>query len=105
MTKCTAISAGKFKGLLRRQVVTHCVQMLHTVKPNTGMLAKDRHQESVWVLGDSEASTVVQTLLKQYVDIFEEPTQLPPKRSRDHQIVLLLGAQPINVKPYIYAPT
>lgn len=29
--KCTAISTRKVKGLLRRKVVTHCVQMLPQV--------------------------------------------------------------------------
>lgn len=28
VTKCSAISVGRLKGLLRRQAVTHCVQML-----------------------------------------------------------------------------
>jgi hypothetical protein len=46
----------------------------------------------------------MKALLSQYEDIFREPTELPPKRSCDHQITLVPGAQPVNVRPYRYAP-
>ena len=30
---------------------------------------------------------------------------MPPSREFDHQIPLLLGVKPINIKPYRYSPT
>jgi|JXWR01.1.fsa_nt_gb hypothetical protein len=31
-------------------------------------------------------SPQIETLLQSYTDLFQEPTQLPPKRSLDHSI-------------------
>nr|KYP35812.1 Retrovirus-related Pol polyprotein from transposon 17.6 [Cajanus cajan] len=43
-------------------------------------------------------------LLKEFDDIFEEPTQLPPFRpGHDHKIPLVQGANPVNKRPYKYA--
>ncbi|KAL1201002.1 putative mitochondrial protein [Cardamine amara subsp. amara] len=44
----------------------------------------------------------VEQLLDMYVSIFEEPTQLPPKRGHEHAINLIAGAGPISVRPYRY---
>ena len=41
-------------------------------------------------------------LLVQFEDIFEGPSELPPHRSYDHQIILKEGTVPMNVKPYRY---
>lgn len=46
----------------------------------------------------------MQELIQGFSDLFEEPKGLPPKRSFDHTIPLLPGAQPINVHPYRYSP-
>jgi hypothetical protein len=42
-------------------------------------------------------------ILQQYVNIFAEPTSLPPQHHCDHQIVLTPGTKPINLKPYRYS--
>ncbi|CAJ2638126.1 unnamed protein product [Trifolium pratense] len=43
-------------------------------------------------------------LLVEYVDIFEEPSQLPPLRAGfDHQIPLKDGVAPFNLRPYRYS--
>lgn len=47
----------------------------------------------------------VQKLIASNNNMFQEPTALPPTRSLDHKISLLLGVQPVNVKPYRYSPT
>lgn len=39
-------------------------------------------------------------VLKDNAVVFEEPTQLPPSRSYDHTILVLLGAKPMNLRPY-----
>jgi hypothetical protein len=52
----------------------------------------------------SDIPEEMRSLLSQYEDIFKEPAKLPPKRSCDHQITLVLGAQPMNVRPYRYDP-
>ena len=43
-------------------------------------------------------------MLREYTDLFAEPTCLPPRSEADHQIPLLPGSQPINVRPYRYSP-
>ncbi|XP_071714207.1 uncharacterized protein [Rutidosis leptorrhynchoides] len=44
-------------------------------------------------------------LLKEYDDIFQVPSQLPPKRNCDHIIPLMEGTQPINIRRYPHPPT
>jgi hypothetical protein len=57
-----------------------------------------------------ETSTVPQldpriaTVLQQFKSVFDEPTMLPPSRSYDHIIPLVLSAQPVFIRPYRYAP-
>lgn len=46
----------------------------------------------------------IQLLLDQFSDVFAAPTQLPPRRACDHQIPLIAGAQPVNIRPYRYSP-
>ncbi len=38
-------------------------------------------------------------VIEQYLDVFEEPKEVPPKRSTDHRILLQLGANSVNLKP------
>ena len=51
-----------------------------------------------------EQNTVIQQLLQQYQDVFQEPQHLPPHRFYDHHIPLLPGSAPVNSKPYKYSP-
>lgn len=46
----------------------------------------------------------VNSVVLQHATVFHEPCSLPPAREFDHQITLIPGAQPINVRPYRYAP-
>lgn len=41
-------------------------------------------------------------LLSEYEELFQEPTELPPRRLHDHKIPLKPDTQPINVRPYRY---
>jgi hypothetical protein len=45
----------------------------------------------------------MQQILKDYTEVFKEPTTLPPPRDIDHHINLKEGTEPINVRPYRYA--
>lgn len=46
---------------------------------------------------------VLQELLQQYTDIFQEPKGLPPQQVYDHRIPIKEGSQPVNYMPYKYA--
>ena len=46
----------------------------------------------------------MQAPLDEFIDLFEEPTTLPPHRTFDHAIHLEPGATPHNVRRYHYSP-
>ncbi|KAL4281537.1 hypothetical protein GQ457_03G002250 [Hibiscus cannabinus] len=50
----------------------------------------------------SEATVpeVLQPLLEEYKEVFEDPKGMPPPRQQDHAIVLKSEAQPVNLRPY-----
>jgi hypothetical protein len=45
---------------------------------------------------------LLDALLHSLGNVFTEPRGLPPKRSRDHRIILKPGALPVAVRPYRY---
>ncbi|GKD16868.1 reverse transcriptase, partial [Tanacetum coccineum] len=46
----------------------------------------------------------IQTLLKEFAPVFDEPKELPPKRSNDHTIPLTPNAHLVNIRPYRHPP-
>lgn len=46
----------------------------------------------------------LQPLLSQFADVFDTPTELPPRRDCDHRIPLMPGAQPVNQRAYRHKP-
>jgi hypothetical protein len=42
-------------------------------------------------------------LLQAFLDIFTDPSSLPPTREVDHRITLKEGTESVNVRPYMYA--
>lgn len=46
------------------------------------------------------SSTEFQDILQTSAHVFQEPTGLPPHRSADHEIPLLPGSKPPNIRPY-----
>ncbi|XP_068649112.1 uncharacterized protein [Aristolochia californica] len=60
------------------------------------------------ILWDFQARTMTftaqqcQITLQAFVDLFNDPTGLPPVRHCDHRINLKLGTDPIVVRPYRY---
>ncbi|KAJ8752590.1 hypothetical protein K2173_005479 [Erythroxylum novogranatense] len=69
------------------------------------------HRSSVFAICVESSSTILpdglhpdmQKLLAQFSDIYQKPSQLPPEREIDHHINLKEGADPVNVRPYMYA--
>jgi hypothetical protein len=59
---------------------------------------------------DLEPSTVpavpaeIERLLSEFAEVFESPSELPPRRDCDHVIPLVPGAKPVYVRPYRYSP-
>lgn len=46
----------------------------------------------------------VQQLIDEFADIFQEPTELLPRRPCDHKIPLVRGAPPVAIRQYRYKP-
>ena len=49
-----------------------------------------------------EVPKTVKEMLAQHQRVFGPITRLPPSRDIDHVIQLILGASPVNVRPYRY---
>ncbi|KAJ4786717.1 polyprotein [Rhynchospora pubera] len=45
----------------------------------------------------------LQPIMTKFNHVFQEPVQLPPQRSIDHQIPLLPDSKPISIRPYRYS--
>lgn len=52
--------------------------------------------------GVEQVPACIQSVLEDFVQVFREPTELPPQRGVDHVIELLPGKGPVNVRPYRY---
>ena len=102
VTKCPVISAAKLRGLLKHGVVVYCLQLIPT--PPQHPLDKEPSVCSITSSSQDSLPADIQNLLDEYAELFAEPSSLPPRREADHQIPLLPGSQPINVRPYRYSP-
>jgi hypothetical protein len=89
------INAQQLQGLLRRGAVAQCIH----VQPV--------HQDGIHrmeVLQGSDFPTELSKVLAEFQDLFTPTDTLPPRRQQDHKIPLVPGAQPVNARPYRYAP-
>jgi hypothetical protein len=86
---CCNISGKKLTGLLRKGAVAQLLQLSPVQAATT----------------DISTPPQIQSLLEHYGHLFQEPKEMPPSRAMDHHIPLILGATPINVKPYRYSPS
>lgn len=110
LTQCTQLPAHKLKGLLKKGAVSHMLELQHSQSIH-GL--SDQSFLPVAVIEQSQTSEhsdesalppTVKSILQQYDHLFQEPATLPPQREFDHHIPLIAGAQPVNVRPYRYAP-
>ena len=51
-------------------------------------------------IGTEVMSSEMRALCTEFSKIFEKPKGLPPRRSYDHQILLVKDAEPVNLRPY-----
>nr|GEU71565.1 transposon Ty3-G Gag-Pol polyprotein [Tanacetum cinerariifolium] len=49
---------------------------------------------------DISPCTAIRDVLERFAKEFQEPVSLPPYRSQDHSIPLILGARPVSTRPY-----
>jgi hypothetical protein len=57
-------------------------------------------EHSIVVVEMVQNSSFLDDILEGFKDIFQVPTELPPKRAHDHAINLQIGVQPVSVRPY-----
>ena len=58
----------------------------------------------LYSVDDLQLPDSVMRLLRNFQDVFQPPSALPPTRSCDHAIPLIEGARPVNIRPYRFSP-
>lgn len=93
--------ARRLQGINQTIQATSLTSVAKEMRQGQMMFAIYLHtaERSTW----ADISPNMQQTLKDYADVFKEPTTLPPLRDIDHHIPLKEGTQPINVRPYRYA--
>ena len=56
------------------------------------------------LLEQPELPEDIQHLIEEFSKLFQEPTELPPRRQCNHHIPLAPGAPPVAVRQYRYKP-
>lgn len=82
-------SSVVLQGLLPDSIQTLVLQLCHIV-------ASSHSTEP------SEIPEVVQQLIEEFSDLFQDPSDLPPRRHCDHRIPLITGASPVAIRQYRY---
>jgi len=88
LTTCPPISSFDVK-ILQKNDDLWCVLQLYSLK------LEDNIQN---------LPSEIAALVNKFSDLFEKPTDLPPKRPYDHSVQLIPGAQPFMLRPYRYNP-
>lgn len=87
--QCSAISASELETICR---TGSAANLIHVYAINGEVQMEE-------IVPDD-----IQQLLAQFYSVFEEPTELPPRRDCDHRIPLMQGAQPVNLRAYRHKP-
>lgn len=89
-SECKTISSKRLSKLLKNKQVS-----------SQGYLCMiSNHSDIKWNSEYSSREVQVRDLLKEYKDVFKEPTGLPPHRNQDHKIPLIEGSLPVNQRNY-----
>uniref|UniRef100_A0A453DEV1 Reverse transcriptase domain-containing protein n=1 Tax=Aegilops tauschii subsp. strangulata TaxID=200361 RepID=A0A453DEV1_AEGTS len=83
-TSCETINSIQLQGLCSKGAVSHIIHLCVVVQEPSN---------------PTQTPKCIQAVVDEFPDVFEEPTGLPPRRSCDHRIPLIPGAQPVNVRP------
>ena len=89
LNACKAISGKHLQGLMNTRVVEQVIHLCHMAERP---------------MSETDIPPTVQPLINRHKQLFNTPTTLPPHREFDHQIPLIPGTKPVNVKPYRYNP-
>ncbi|GJS92255.1 V-type proton ATPase subunit A3 [Tanacetum coccineum] len=84
----------KFEGTANDELLMFCVY------PNTRVNLLNMEGQTKENGVNPELFVVLDT----FIDVFEVPNELPPKRSHDHRIPLLPNTRHVNIRPYRYPP-
>jgi hypothetical protein len=87
--QCSAISVSELSNICRQGSAAHLIHLYS--------LDGQVHMEEL-------VPDKIQNILTQFPDVFATPTTLPPQHACDHNIPLILGAQPVNMRPYRHKP-
>ncbi|XP_039794631.1 uncharacterized protein LOC120660271 isoform X2 [Panicum virgatum] len=102
---CKPIGIHKLKGLLRRQAVTHVIELTKVFRPTAH---SDVHP--VLTIDSTPDHTtkhlppVIQQVIQRYPVVFSDPNDLPPPRKWDNTIPMLPGATPVHTRAYRFPP-
>ena len=88
LSSCPKVKVRKLKGLMRKGGIA---QMIHFCQAESTTASETIPEP-------------IQRLVDQHSHLFQKLDSLPPTREFDHQIPLLPGVKPVNVKPYRYSP-
>lgn len=94
----------ELKGEVSQTVAQETLQSLFTkpMQAVDGLLSGELHIANPHKGCSEVQEKELQALLKRYAEVFKEPQGLPPKRKKEHAIVLVEGHGPVNVRPYRY---
>jgi hypothetical protein len=95
-----ANNSFRLQGLATPKLLLEATGAAGTGEGNKGIFLQllNEVEDSVAVKEDMAVSAIVE----EFLDVFAEPTGLPPSRSHDHAIILKQDAQPVSVRPYRY---
>ena len=103
ISQCPAITFVALQGLFSGEAVQHYVQF----KWESDQAQQSSAPMEIHALNEGQAAMLpqqIQSLLGDYVDLFQEPTSISPQTPFDRHIRLLPKASPVNIRPYKYSP-
>nr|GFB64254.1 retrotransposon-related protein [Tanacetum cinerariifolium] len=88
--------------------IMHLEAVLETIRQNRLHAKRSKcvfGTDKVEYIGHVISAMGMATNLEKVADVFEIPTELPPKRDHDHRIPLVAGFQLVNIRPYKHPHT